>query len=57
MPKKELKDKVVTVRLPKSLYKLVERAAEKEDRSIGYMIRKAAKTYLEEARSKSRVKR
>jgi hypothetical protein len=38
--KKELKDHVLTVRIPLRVYEKVERIAEKEDRSVGNVVRR-----------------
>lgn len=49
------KDSYLSVRVPSSLMRRIEKVAHQEERSIGYVVRKAIDRYLDfDARSRKR---
>ena len=48
--KKEQDEKVISFRLPSTLYKKLEEIAEKEDRKVSNVVRIAVKEFLERGR-------
>ena len=50
--KKETKDHVLTVRISRRVYERVERVAEREDRTVGYIVRRMIENHLARERDK-----
>ena len=50
LPKDQVKERVVTVRLTDSQFSKLQRIGQKEERSVSFLVRKAVESYLSSKR-------